>query len=216
VPAGLDQDHPSARPQAGQQIGLVPVPGLVAYPFGFGILTRADGVIDDDTIGPEARDAGADAGRIVFAAVDEFPAASGVIVRSEAQAEGGVMPGDQVANPTTPFLGELCGVGGGEQGASRLPRQNVRREQHRAIGGFGRAWRHEHRQPFDLAAIDPFKPVDQQAMMDGGLVTAMTAPGQQAPADLSPPQQCLDRQGGSEFYPGGRPPRRTDLHSVRS
>ena len=104
MPAGLDQDHPAARPQAGQQIGLVPVPGPVADPFGFRIFARADRVIDDDTIGPKARDAGADASRIVFAAVDEFPAAGGVIVRREAQAEGGAVLGDQVAHPTTPFL----------------------------------------------------------------------------------------------------------------
>ena len=99
------------------------------------------------------------------------------------------MLGDQVAHPTAPFLGKLRGVGGGEQGAARLPRQNVRREQHRPIGRFGRARRHEHRQPFDLAAIDPFKAVDQQAMMGGRLVTAMPAPFGQAAPDAPPPQQ---------------------------
>jgi hypothetical protein len=43
VPAGLDQDHPSARPESGQQVRFVPIPYLLARALGIGVLARADG-----------------------------------------------------------------------------------------------------------------------------------------------------------------------------
>src|SRR5262249_43815110 len=46
VPAGLDQNDPSARFQPGHKVRFVPVPGFLARMLGIGVLARGDGVID--------------------------------------------------------------------------------------------------------------------------------------------------------------------------
>jgi hypothetical protein len=60
VPTGLDQDHPAAKCQPGQEVRFVPVPDFVAHMLGIGVLARADRVINQCPIDAKADNCRAD------------------------------------------------------------------------------------------------------------------------------------------------------------
>src|SRR5262249_58632037 len=105
MPTGLDQDHPTARCQPGQEIRFVPIPDLVAHMLGIGVLARADWIINQCAVGAKADNGSADARRVILSAVVDLPAAGGMAVVGKPYAKCAAVPGDQIANPATPFLG---------------------------------------------------------------------------------------------------------------
>ena len=83
--------------------------------LGIGVLTRADGVIDNRAVGAKAGNGGADAGGIIFPTGQEFPPAGSMVVGREPYTKRATVPRDQVANSAAPFFGQLRGVRGREE-----------------------------------------------------------------------------------------------------
>ena len=123
VPAGLNQHLETARLEAGDEIGFVPVPCLVAHNLAVGILSAAHRIIDDGTIGPKADDGASDACRVIGPAVLECPAARGLAIGGKFDAQRRPVFANHVADTAAPFLGELSGVRGGDDGLGWKARQ---------------------------------------------------------------------------------------------
>jgi hypothetical protein len=201
VPAGLDQDHPPTWCQPGQEVRFVPIPDLVAHMLGIGVLTRADGVIDNRAVGAKADNGGADACRVVFPAIVKLPAAGGMAVVREPHAKCGAVPRDQVANPAAPFLRQLGRVRRRKDCAVLCIRHHMGREQDRSVGRFCRTRRHEHRESLDLAARHPLQAIDQQPMVRRRLISTVARPLEEASSDAPPLQQQFRRHGRRDVQP---------------
>jgi hypothetical protein len=157
--------------------------------LGIGVLARADRVIDQCPVGAKADNGGADARRIVFAAVVKFPSAGGMAVVRKPHAKCGAVPRDQVANSAAPFLGQLGRMRRREDCAVRGIRHHIGWKQNRSVGRFCRTRRHEHREPLDLTARHPLQMIDQQPVVRRRVISAVPTPVDETSSDAPPLQQ---------------------------
>ena len=146
MPAGLDQDDPTARQQPGLQVVLVGLARLAADLLGIGVLAAFDRIVDDEPAGAVAGDAGVDAGRHIFGPVAQRPAVGGARLAARRRVEDVLIDrrAHDRARPPPVLAGKVGAVGGEDDAAILLPAHQERRQHHRAISRFRRTGRHQN------------------------------------------------------------------------